>query len=37
MPSAIRLRDSAVQSVDRAVSILQVLARLGAAGVTESL
>jgi DNA-binding IclR family transcriptional regulator len=29
------VRDNAVQSVDRAVSILQVIARLGAAGVTE--
>ncbi|MET0451348.1 MAG: IclR family transcriptional regulator [Mycobacterium sp.] len=29
------VRDNAVQSVDRAISILQVIARLGAAGVTE--
>ena len=35
MPISNPVRDSGVQSVDRAVSILQVLARLGAAGVTE--
>jgi DNA-binding IclR family transcriptional regulator len=35
MPSNRRPRDTAVQSVDRAVSILQVLAAHGPAGVTE--
>jgi IclR family transcriptional regulator, acetate operon repressor len=35
MPNRIPVRDSGVQSVDRAISILQVLARRGTAGVTE--
>lgn len=35
VPADIRRRDAAVQSVDRAVSILQLIAERGAAGVTE--
>ena len=35
MPSSNAPRDTTVQSVDRAVSLLQALARRGAAGVTE--